>query len=308
MITTRSKRERAQNNPTSDTRPARCGNNKIIQRAARVRGTVNASLPRRSQLHDAPTSRGVVRDKFTGGEYHRGDLAARLSLLSRHDASRPSGVLLFIVSALPRLRCASGAHLLRPEMRNSASPVRALRFFRLAQGAKEARANGFRRTRATTATATPVCVYPALSAPFSRAARRHLSAHATTTRDPRSSFLSNRFPASVQPSVADAAPIRFTVYSVYSVRVERTRRVPAFVAQVSRTCCSDRAAGYAAVRRENSKNSRTDDRLSIRAGDHFTRVVHDRARPPAISRSTREIRGKGRARETCVVLERLATD
>jgi len=59
-------------------------------------------------------------DKIFPREYHRGDLAARLSLLSRHDASKPSGVLLFIVPALSRL--ASGTHPLRTKVRNPVAP------------------------------------------------------------------------------------------------------------------------------------------------------------------------------------------
>lgn len=100
------------------------------EKIRKVRSTCVASLPHGGFI-DLFESNGIARRPrdaliravrpdttkiIPRGEYHRGDLGTRLSLLSWHDASRPSGVLLFIVPALPRL--ASGTHLLRPEVRN----------------------------------------------------------------------------------------------------------------------------------------------------------------------------------------------
>lgn len=132
------------------------------QKIGRVRSTCVASLPQRIhrfirvQRNRASSSRDAliraVRPDTTKiippGKYHRDDLGARLSLLSRHDASRPSGVLLFIVPALPRL--ASGTHLPRPEVRNffvrsSASSARARA---KNQGFRRRTFEGFRRTNA----------------------------------------------------------------------------------------------------------------------------------------------------------------
>jgi len=71
-----------------------------------------ASLPGRIGAFDRCEIRVSTKRVSNPGGYHRADFGPRLALPSRHDASRRSGVLLFIVPALPsrhRIQPASSA-------------------------------------------------------------------------------------------------------------------------------------------------------------------------------------------------------
>lgn len=243
---------------------------------------------------DFEVARPDVRKNFR--DYHRGVLSgARLSLLSRQDASGPSGVLLLIVPAL-RSRVASGTHLLRPGDERSPAPGTAT------PGGTE---TGHRR--AALERRSDALLPCRGSRPFFGSSRRVATCQRAIT--PRSSSF-RRVPRRVRCRLDP-----YTCHTVHGKRSERRRRRsrvepwrqivrPASVSNFTRekplvnfTPLRFPSLEVSRTRRSGRRNhARNGDarkmRLSIR--NHFTRFNRDHL--ARVSRPTRNQTGDARAK------------